>query len=91
MKRFLRNRKNFIAAIILIISIIAFLFEKLILDLRGNPGGYLDQCVEIASHFIKEGEIVTYTIDKYNQKSKRIEVVRRKRRILWLITDLTVQ
>lgn len=42
--------------------------KKLVLDLRGNPGGYLDQCVEIASHFIKEGEIVTYTIDKYNQK-----------------------
>ena len=42
--------------------------KKLILDLRGNPGGYLDQCVEIASHFIKEGEIVTYTIDKYDQK-----------------------
>lgn len=41
--------------------------KKLILDLRGNPGGYLDQCVEIASHFIKEGEIVTYTIDKYDQ------------------------
>ena len=42
--------------------------KKLILDLRGNPGGYLDQCVDIASHFIKEGEIVTYTIDKYDQK-----------------------
>lgn len=42
--------------------------KKLVLDLRGNPGGYLDQCVEIASHFIKEGEIVTYTIDKYDQK-----------------------
>ena len=42
--------------------------KKLILDLRGNPGGYLNECIDIASHFIKEGEIVTYTVDKYNKK-----------------------
>lgn len=42
--------------------------KKLILDLRGNPGGYLNECVEIASNFIPEGEVVTYTIDKYNKK-----------------------
>ena len=42
--------------------------EKLILDLRGNPGGYLDKCVEIASNFIPEGEMITYTIDKYDNK-----------------------
>ena len=42
--------------------------EKLILDLRGNPGGYLDKCVEIASNFIPEGELITYTIDKYDNK-----------------------
>ena len=42
--------------------------KKLILDLRGNPGGYLNECVKIASNFIPEGEVVTYTIDKYNKK-----------------------
>ena len=42
--------------------------KKLILDLRGNPGGYLDQCIDIASHFIDKGEVVTYTIDKYDNK-----------------------
>ena len=42
--------------------------ERLILDLRGNPGGYLDKCVEIASNFIPEGEMITYTIDKYDNK-----------------------
>ena len=42
--------------------------KKLILDLRGNPGGYLDQCIDIASHFIDQGEVVTYTIDKYDNK-----------------------
>ena len=42
--------------------------KKLILDLRGNPGGYLDQCVEIASNFIEKGHVVTYTVDKYDEK-----------------------
>ena len=42
--------------------------KKLILDLRGNPGGFLNECVEIASNFIPEGEVITYTIDKYDKK-----------------------
>lgn len=29
--------------------------KKLIIDLRGNPGGYLDSSVDIASHFLKKG------------------------------------
>lgn len=29
--------------------------KKLIIDLRGNPGGYLDAAVDIASHFIPKG------------------------------------
>jgi len=32
--------------------------NKLILDLRGNPGGYLDAAVNIASWFIDEGKVV---------------------------------
>ncbi|MDO8716496.1 MAG: S41 family peptidase [Dehalococcoidales bacterium] len=34
----------------------------IILDLRSNPGGYLNEVVDIASHFIKEGVIVS-TVD----------------------------
>jgi carboxyl-terminal processing protease len=30
----------------------------LVLDLRGNPGGYLEAAVNMASYFLKEGEIV---------------------------------
>ncbi|MBI2409998.1 S41 family peptidase [Candidatus Kaiserbacteria bacterium] len=34
--------------------------RRLILDLRGNPGGYLDAAVDIAGHFLPEGaKIVT--------------------------------
>ncbi|MFZ1019891.1 MAG: S41 family peptidase [Minisyncoccia bacterium] len=32
--------------------------NKLILDLRGNPGGYLDAAVDIASWFLPEGKTV---------------------------------
>ena len=42
--------------------------KGLILDLRGNSGGYLDQAVKIASQFVPEGKTITYTIDKYDNK-----------------------
>lgn len=42
--------------------------KGLVLDLRGNGGGYLDEAIKIASEFIPNGEIVTYTIDKYDNK-----------------------
>ena len=32
--------------------------DKLILDLRGNPGGFLDAAVEIASWFLPAGQVV---------------------------------
>lgn len=44
--------------------------EGMILDLRGNPGGYLTEAVKVASQFIPKGEIVTYTIDKYGNKQE---------------------
>lgn len=43
--------------------------KSLILDLRGNPGGLLDQCVDITSNFVPKGEVIVYTIDK-NKKKK---------------------
>lgn len=42
--------------------------KGLILDLRGNGGGYLTEAVNIASQFIPKGKTVTYRIDKYNNK-----------------------
>ncbi len=32
--------------------------DKLILDLRGNPGGFLDAAVEMASWFLPQGQVV---------------------------------
>jgi carboxyl-terminal processing protease len=35
--------------------------QRLILDLRENPGGPLDQAIAVASHFLKRGQMVVYT------------------------------
>jgi carboxyl-terminal processing protease len=42
-------------------ALIEFVNSKLpylVLDLRGNPGGYLEAAVNMASYFLKDGEIV---------------------------------
>jgi carboxyl-terminal processing protease len=35
--------------------------DRLLLDLRGNPGGLLDQAVQVAERFIPADELVVYT------------------------------
>lgn len=41
--------------------------KGIILDLRNNPGGYLDTAVEVASEWIEEGVIVTEEFDAENK------------------------
>lgn len=36
--------------------------DKLILDLRGNPGGFLDAAISVASYFIPEGDIIVQEV-----------------------------
>ncbi|MFX0560789.1 S41 family peptidase [Tepidibacillus infernus] len=43
--------------------------KKLILDLRDNPGGYLDAALKISKNFIKEGPIV-YVKDNIQQEEE---------------------
>lgn len=45
--------------------------DKLLLDLRGNPGGYLDVAVNIASNFLDEGEIIAIE-DFGNSKKQQV-------------------
>lgn len=35
--------------------------RSLVLDLRGNPGGYLDQATDMADVFLKDGQLIVYT------------------------------
>lgn len=48
--------------------------KGLIVDLRENPGGILSQAVGVASQFIPSGKIITYTIDKYDNKNESLSV-----------------
>ncbi|HEY8805885.1 MAG TPA: S41 family peptidase [Clostridium sp.] len=44
--------------------------KSLIVDIRGNPGGLLDQCVDLTSNFIPKGKNIVYTIDKNKKKTE---------------------
>ncbi|WGF93481.1 S41 family peptidase [Aequorivita marisscotiae] len=47
--------------------------KKIILDLRGNPGGLLSEAINIVNLFVDKGEVITTTksvIEKYNQVYK---------------------
>lgn len=50
-------------------------YKGIILDLRGNPGGLLNECVDIASQFIPEGKVIVSMDDKYGNK----EVIKAKK------------
>lgn len=44
--------------------------DKIILDLRGNPGGLLNEAISIVNLFVPKGEVITTTksvIEKYNK------------------------
>ncbi len=44
--------------------------DKLIIDLRGNPGGYLDAAVDISSWFLPTGKIIVQEDFGNNKESK---------------------
>jgi len=46
--------------------------QRLILDLRGNPGGYMDHAIRMADEFISGDKMIVYTDgkgDKYDSKT----------------------
>jgi len=50
--------------------------KKLILDLQGNPGGYMDQAIDIADEFLPKGEKIVFTKgqeEKYNEDAYATE------------------
>ena len=48
--------------------------KGLIVDLRENPGGLLNEAVGVASQFIPKDKIITYTIDKYDNRNESLSI-----------------
>lgn len=48
--------------------------KKLILDLRYNPGGLLEQAVEVSSLFLEKGQVIVSTRGRTQQTESRSEV-----------------
>lgn len=44
--------------------------RRLILDLRGNSGGYLDQAIALANEFLPKGRMIVYTEDRYHNRTE---------------------
>lgn len=42
--------------------------KSLILDLRGNGGGFLDQVVKIVNEILPKGDLIVYTEDRHKQR-----------------------
>jgi carboxyl-terminal processing protease len=48
----------------------------LVLDMRNDPGGLLDQAVKVAEHFIDEGQLIVYTEGR--EKDSKMKFTSRK-------------
>ena len=46
--------------------------QALVLDLRGNPGGLLDQAVEVCERFLPRGQLVVTTEGRNNKKDRKV-------------------
>lgn len=58
--------------------------QSLILDLRGNGGGYLDQAIRLTDEFLPEGSLIVYTEDRHGRQVKEYSTGRGR------LTDLPV-
>lgn len=47
--------------------------KKLVLDLRNNPGGYMDQAYQLADEFIKSGGPIVFTKDRSGNIQERFD------------------
>lgn len=44
--------------------------KGLILDLRGNPGGFMKECVDLVSNFVPKDKVIVSTVDKYGNREE---------------------
>jgi len=50
--------------------------KGLVLDMRNDPGGLLDQAVRVAEHFVEEGQLIVYTEGR--EKDSKMQFTARK-------------
>jgi carboxyl-terminal processing protease len=50
--------------------------KGLVLDMRNDPGGLLDQAVRVADHFIPEGQMIVYTEGR--EKDSKMQFIAKK-------------
>ena len=48
--------------------------KGIVLDLRENPGGLLTEAVGVTSQFVPKDKIITYTIDKYDNRNESLSI-----------------
>jgi carboxyl-terminal processing protease len=58
--------------------------KRLVFDLRGNAGGFLDQAILIANEFLPQGKLIVYTEDRAKRQVKQFSDGRGS------VTDLAV-
>jgi len=66
--------------------------QKLILDLRGNGGGYLDQAVDIADEFLDSDKLIVYTKGEHAERTEyhcRNDGVFEKGKLVVLVDETT--
>jgi carboxyl-terminal processing protease len=44
--------------------------QGLIVDLRGNPGGLLQEAVEVADHFLQKNQLIVYHYGRHSQEKR---------------------
>ena len=59
--------------------------KRLVLDLRGNPGGPLDQAIKVANQFLQQGQMIVYTRGRVPNSDQDYRATERSR-----YTDLPV-
>ncbi len=51
-------------------KLLALGMKSLMLDLRGNPGGFMDQAILIANEFLPKGSLIVYTEDREGRQQR---------------------
>ncbi len=57
--------------------------RSLILDLRGNPGGLVDQAVSVAQQFVPEGSLIVYTKGRAATVGKKFTAGKARAEVAW--------